>query len=592
MSFAKQAMNFHLAIFRKWLALPISALVVGLTLSAASGPTVPNFSLLDQDNANHELHRTSGRAVVLFFTGTGCPIVRKNAAKFLELRDRFQSAGVTFWMVNAYAGDTKEDIRKERFELGLRTMTYLIDAKQSLSLALGVERTAEVVAIDTKDWKIFYRGAIDDQLTEGAEKPAAKERYLDDALTAFLAGKEIKTAKTSPHGCRISYSKVISEGVVPDYATQIAPVLQKHCVECHRPDGIGPWSMSSHRRVANFAEMIEEVLLTRRMPPWDPHPGYGKFVDPNWLSRDETQTLLRWVAAGAPRGEGSDPLETTLTALPEWRLGKPDVLLKLPEVQKIPATGVIDYRHISIANPFTNDVWLSALDIKPGNRKVVHHVILYANWPGATEDGNERGVFFVGWAPGASAVRYPAGVAKFLPANAKLTVEMHYTSNGAEQTDQSEIALYLADGPQKRSATTRQAIEWNLKIPPGEPEARHTAMYSFQKPATIYGLFPHMHFRGKWMRYELLLPNGKRETLLHVPRYDFKWQLSYYFQQPRRVPAGTWLMVSGAFDNSARNPDNPDPSKTVVFGEQSWDEMFIGFFEAADDPESPKSASR
>jgi hypothetical protein len=224
------------------------------------------------------------------------------------------------------------------------------------------------------------------------------------------------------------------------------------------------------------------------------------------------------------------------------------------------------------------------MDIKPGNSKVVHHVILYAQWPGGPKDGNEHGTFFVGWAPGASPLRYPQGVAKRLPANSKLTLELHYTTCGSEQEDTSEIALYLADGPQERNAETRSAIQLNLNIPPGEPQAAHYATYAFRKPATIYGLFPHMHFRGKWMRYELLLPDGKRETLLHVPRYDFQWQLSYYLKEPRQVPAGTWLLVTGAFDNSAANPANPDPHKRISFGKQSWDEMFIGFFEAAVDP--------
>ena len=584
-------MTSRLKTFCISLSMLTALLVSGGGASAAGRPTVPNFSLIDQDDANHELHRTPGRAVVLMFTGTGCPIVRKNASKFRGLKNRFEAEGVNFWLVNAYAGDTKNDVRQERIDLGLWSMTYLLDTKQSLSLALGVERTAEVVAIDTRDWSIFYRGAIDDQLTEGAEKPAAGEKYLEQALNAFLAGSEIKTATTPAHGCRITYAKVTGEGATPDYATQVAPLLQRYCVECHRPDGIGPFSMNSHRRVANHAEMIEEVLLTRRMPPWDPHPGYGKFVDPHSLSLEETQTLLRWVDAGAPRGNGADPLEAPLATLPEWRLGQPDVVIKLPAAQKIPATGILDYRYAKVANPFTNDVWLSGLDIKPGNRKVVHHVILYAKWPGAPDDGSDKGVFFVGWAPGASALKYPVGVAKRLAKDAELTFELHYTTNGSEQTDQSEIALYLADATPARSAETRQALELNLDIPPGEAEARHTATYAFQKPATIYGLFPHMHFRGKWMRYELLLPNGKRETLLHVPRYDFKWQLSYYLQQPRQVPAGSWLLVSGAFDNSALNPANPNPGKRVVFGEQSWDEMFIGFFEAADDPEPTRTAA-
>jgi hypothetical protein len=398
------------------------------------------------------------------------------------------------------------------------------------------------------------------------------------------------TPRTAAHGCRISYAKVANDDEAPDYATQVAPLLQQYCVECHRKGAIGPWSMNAHRRVANYAEMIEEVLLTRRMPPLDPHPDYGSFRDVQSLSLEETQTLLRWVEAGAPRGDGEDPLTEPLAPLADWRLGDPDVVLQLPNQEHVPPTGVLPYRYIEVANPFTNDVWLTGLDIKPGNRKVVHHVILYAKWDGAPDDGSGKGAFMVGWAPGASALKYPDGVAKRLPAGAKLTVEMHYTTCGPEETDQSEIALYLADGPRERSAETRAAVQLDLNIPPGDREAAHQATYAFKKPATIYGLFPHMHFRGKWMRYDLLLPNGERETLLHVPRYDFQWQLSYYLKEPRRIPAGSWLLVTGAFDNSADNPANPDPGRRVVFGEQSWDEMFIGFFEAADDPESPTTA--
>jgi hypothetical protein len=302
--------------------------------------------------------------------------------------------------------------------------------------------------------------------------------------------------------------------------------------------------------------------------------------------------LLTWVNKGAPRGTGPDPLEEPLPPLPEWRLGKPDAVLKLSTPEKVPATGVVDYRYVEVSSPFTNDVWLSAMDIKPGNHKVVHHVILYVKAPGDSDEQNDHGKFFVGWAPGASALRYPEGVAKKLPAHSKLTLELHYTTCGSEQKDSSEVALYLAPGPQKRNAETRQAIQYNLDIPPGEAQAAHLATYSFQKPATIYGLFPHMHFRGKWMRYELLLPDGKRETILDVPRYDFQWQLSYYLKEPRHVPAGTWVLITGAFDNSAANPANPDPNRRISFGKQSWDEMFIGFFEAADDPEGGDTASR
>ena len=573
---------------RNLLCAAIAAAILALP-NLASARGVPNFALVDVQDVNHELYRAKGKAVVLYFTGVGCPIVRKNARKFRALRDQFAGQGIEFWVVNCFAGDTKSDVRKEQRKLGMRSMTILLDTKQAVALALGVNRTAEVVAIDLEEEEIFYRGAIDDQLSEGAEKPEATQRYLKDALDAFMAGKEIEVAKTKAHGCRITYAKVAENDAAPDYATQVAPLLRENCVHCHRQGGVGPWSMNSHRRVSNYANMIEEVLLTRRMPPWDPHPNYGKFKDAQSLSREETQTLLAWVKAGAPGIDGDDPLQAPLPDWPDWRLGKPDAVLKLPESQKIPPTGVVDYRYIDVENPFKKDVWLSGLDIKPDNRKVVHHIILYVKKSGDRDRGG-HGEFFIGWAPGASPLKYDHGVAKKLPANATLTIEMHYTTCGTEEFDQSEVALYLADGPVERIAETRQAMEWDLNIPPGESEAVHSATYHFERPATLYGLFPHMHFRGKWMRYELLQPDGKRETLLHVPRYDFQWQFSYYLQQPRHVPAGSWLLVTGAFDNSADNPANPDPNKRVVWGQQSWDEMFIGFFEAADDPVPTRTA--
>lgn len=577
----------NLTVMKPWLSFALAGLMglsVPVTLQAASSRAVSDFSLVDLRGQNHQLYRTKGRAVVLFFTGVGCPIARKSAEKWKALAEQFGPQGVSFWMINTYPDDTTKDILNEVFELGLHTVAYLKDPRQGVALALGVERTAEVVVISIPDHKVIYQGAIDDQLTEGAERPAPQNVYLEPALKAYLAGESVATPRTAARGCRIAYAPVAETSTVPDYATQVAPILRNQCAGCHREGAIGPWSMDSYGRVKNYSRMIEEVLLTRRMPPFDPHPDFGRFANEHRLSRDETQTLLRWVESGAPRGDGPDPLTEPLPPLVDWPLGKPDVVLKLPEPQQIPATGVLDYRKIAVPTPTTNEFWLGGVDIKPSNRKVVHHVILYARWPDCPDDGSGNGVFIYGWAPGATPARYPDGVGKRIPAGAEFVAELHYTTCGSPQTDQSEIALYLRPGPQEREAETRQANDSRFEIPPGIEEFRHHATYAFRKPATIYALSPHMHFRGKWMKYELLLPNGKRETLLHVPRYDFKWQFSYVLQQPRKVPAGSWLLVTGAFDNSADNPDNPDPKRTVHFGLQSWDEMFIGFFDAADDP--------
>jgi peroxiredoxin/mono/diheme cytochrome c family protein len=560
-------------------------------LWAASPRAVSDFSLIDLRGRNVELYRAEGRAVVLFFTGVGCPIARKSVDKLHQLNQQFGSQGVHFWIVNTYPNDTTREAAKEAMELGVHNLTYLCDPRQLVALSLGVERTAEVVVIGLKDHKVVYQGAIDDQLTEGAERPAPQKKFLETALTEFLEGKPVATARTPARGCRISFTPAAEAAEPPSYAKDVAPLLRQQCVECHRDGGIGPWAMDSYGKVKNYARMIEEVILTRRMPPYDAHPDYGQFANAHRLSREETQTLLRWIEAGSLRGEGPDPLAETLPALADWPLGKPDVVMRLPQPESVPATGVLDYRHIAVPNPLTNEFWLAGVDIRPGNRRVVHHAILYAQWPGCPDDGSGNGVHIFGWAPGATPAAYPEGVGKRIPAGAEFKLEMHYTTAGSPQTDQTEVALYLRPGPQAREAETRQVAEYRLEIPPGESEARHYATYAFKAPATIYSLSPHMHFRGKWMRYELLLPNGKRETLLHVPRYDFKWQLTYRLAEPRKVPAGSWLLVTGAFDNSAANPANPDPTKFVTFGLQSWDEMFIGFFDAADEPKSSGTAS-
>lgn len=564
------------------------AVLLGITATRlGAAPAAPNFNLLDLQGRNHQLQRADRRVVVLFFTGVGCPIARKSAPKLREIRDRFESQGVAVWIINTYPDDKAEDAWKEIHEFGLQGFPYLMDPKQGVALALGVERTAEVVAIEPERGRVIYQGAIDDQFSEGSELPEARERHLENALTRFLADQPVTVRRTAARGCRVAFAPASAPDPATDstYNEVIAPMLRKHCSECHREGGIGPWALDGHARVRNYSRMIEEVLLERRMPPWDADPHYGRFANAQVLTREDTQALLRWIHAGAPRGIGPDPLAEPLPPLDDWPLGTPDVVLQLPETQTIPATGVLDYRHIRVASPFTNDVWISGADIRPGNRRVVHHVILYAKWPGCRDDGTGNGTFVCGWAPGTPPIRLPAGAAKRLPAGAELTMEVHYTTCGSEQTDQSSIALYLAPGPQPLEVEVRAAVETDVNIPPGSDEARHTASYAFRKPAVLFSLSPHMHVRGKWMRYELLLPNGERETLLHVPRFDFKWQWTYVLDKPRTVPAGAWLLVTGAFDNGAANPGNPDPARRVHFGPQSWDEMFIGFFEAADLPE-------
>jgi len=562
--------------------------------SAEEAREVPNFLLLDYKGKAYEFHRAEGHAVVLFFTGNGCPIARQSIPKLRELRKKFGEQGVTFWMVNSYAQDDRESIRKEAEQFKAGSVPILMDQSQALAIGLGVQRTCEAIAINTKDRSVFYRGGIDDQLSEGAKKPAPTARYLETALTEFLGGKKISQAAAPVHGCLIAFEKVTEEsGGSISYAKQIAPILQNKCVSCHSEGNIGPFAMSSYRKVKNKARMIEEVVAAKRMPPWHADPHYGKFENDRSLTGLETQTLLRWVQQGAPRGEGNDPLEIVAAPAPDWPLGKPDYIVKLPTPEEIPATGVLDYRHILVKSPVPQDTWLAAVDVRPGNRKVVHHVIARMQFKGARDDGSGRGASLVGWAPGATPARFPSGTGKFIAADAMLDLEMHYTTMGSAQTDQTEIGLYVLPAKPALAIEDRAALNTDFSIPPGEADARTFGVHGFKRDSLIYGLSPHMHLRGSWMKYEALYPDGNRETLLSVPRYDFNWQTTYRFATPKRVPKGTWLLCTGGFDNSSHNPSNPDPAKRIKWGDQSWDEMFIGFFQASDVPkEAPALSSK
>jgi peroxiredoxin len=551
---------------------------------------VSNFVLLDQRGRAFELRRSDARAVVLFFTANGCPVARQYASKLNTLRDELATRGVDLVLVNSSSGDDRASIAKEMRELRTPFLPVLKDDTQGLARHLGVNRTGEAVAINTKDWTVFYRGAVDDQVVEGAQKPEPTARYLVTALEEFLAGKPVTNSTTVARGCVISFDGGDGADAAPvSYAKEVAPILQKNCVSCHSPGNIGSWAMSGHRKVKSMSAMIEEVLLTRRMPPWDADPVIGKFHNSAALPLGDAQTLLRWVHQGAPRGEGDDPLATaTPPPAATWPLGQPDIVLRLPKPEEIPATGVLKYRHVKVSAGNAEAAWVGGFWVRPGNNKVLHHVIARVITANNQKDKAPSGAveMFASWAPGATQGAFPANSGKPLPANATFDLELHYTTNGTPQTDQTEIGLYLLkEKPALRYESIPIAND-TFEIRPGDPNAAVQAMFAFRRGATLHSVTPHMHLRGRSMKFELLGVDGRRETIASVPRYDFNWQLTYQLATPRKIPAGSWAVLSGTFDNSKRNPANPDPNRTIRWGEQTFDEMFLGFYSVTWDAES------
>ena len=557
----------------------------------ASAGAVDNFRLLDHQGKSHELYRqTQAPVVVLVVAGNGCPIVRQSISTIKALRDRFADRKVVFWLLDANSQDDQASIVEEAREFGI-DLPVLMDQTQIVARSLNTTRTAEAIAINTKDWKIFYRGAIDDRLGYGTQKVKPPKTFLADALENFLTGKKISPSHTPVKGCAISLVSVTpKDGKMISYAKEVAPILQEHCVNCHSHGNIGPFVLSSYEKVKGWSATIREVLLEQRMPPWHADPHHGAFANDRSLNPEEIQTLLTWIDQGKPRGQGEDPLAAHPPQPTEdWPLGKPDYIVTVPREMDIPATGVFPYRYAFVDSPVTEDVWLRAAVVKAGNRKVLHHCLVFVKYPNDSEHpqpDNKGGIdgFFTGFVPGTEPVAFPYGTGKFLPKGAKFIFQLHYSATGKPEKDRTEIGLYLCKTKPPMEYQTRAAARTRLDIPPGDPDYEVEGAFTFKRDSLLYELSPHMHFRGSRVKYEALYPDGKREVLLSVPHYDFNWQTLYRLTEPKRMPAGTKLICAGAFDNSPQNPANPDPTKLVHFGEQTFDEMFIGYVNFAEIP--------
>ena len=545
--------------------------------ASAMPQTIDNFMLVDQNLEAHELYRLSDApAIVIVSTANGCPIARSLTPALKALRDKYAAKGVEFMLLDSALQDSREAIVAEAKDYS-QDIPILMDTNQLVGEALGVTRTAEVFVINPKTWQVMYRGPIDDRMDYGVQK-AATQTFAADALDNVLAGKSVQQATMPSKGCLIDFPEraKAAEHAKISYAKDVAPILEAKCVACHQEGGIGPFAMTNYNMVKGFSPMIREVIRTDRMPPYNADPHVGKFSDNKNLSPAEVKTLVHWIEAGAPRGSGIDPLGAVKHVAPEWPLGKPDLVLNVP-AYKIPASGVVDYQHPFVINPLTEGRWIRASTVKVEQRQGVHHILT-----GYMKDIPQPGKAFEdrwgasagGYAVGAESEVAPKNAGTFLPAGGAIGMQVHYTPFGKEATDHSQIALYFYDKKPEQVMHNSVIVDNTISLPPGDGNHKEVSYLSFPKDALLYGAFPHAHYRGKasdlWIRY----PDGKEKLLLSLPRYDFSWQRDYAFAEPIKVPAGSKLIAHFWYDNSKRNPANPDPTKTVVWGDQSWEEMF------------------
>lgn len=546
---------------------------------ASSSEQFKEFKLQDFWGADYSLSQWDDkRAVVVVFLGTECPLAKLYGQRLTELAQQYEPQGVQFVGILSNRQDSLEEMahyaRLHEIEFPL-----LKDPGNQVADQLGATRTPEAFVLDPQR-VVRYQGRIDDQYGIGFSRAAYSRSHLTAALDELLAGKEVSVPKVEAVGCIIGRVHRGEPTGEITYCNQIARILNDRCVSCHREGQIAPFALTDYDEVVGWADTMLEVIDNGRMPPWHANPEHGQFLNDASMPDEEKRLFSQWVTNGTPVGDRAD-----LPPPPEfhegWRIPQPDVVFRMPEAYQVPAKGVVPYQHFYLDPGFTEDMWVCSTEARPGNRSVVHHLILFYLPPGQQRHKPEDPLFntIASFAPGMPALVAPEGCALRIPAGSQLVFQVHYTPNGSPQTDISEAGLIFLDPKRvKKELDVEAALNWQFIIPPGAKDYRVSAEYRIPQDSLLYDLTPHMHWRGKSFRFTAQYPDGSEEILLDVPRYDFNWQNIYLLAEPKRLPESTNLLLEARYDNSAENLLNPDPTKSVHWGDQTWDEMMIGSF--------------
>ncbi|GJM13000.1 MAG: thiol-disulfide isomerase [Pseudohongiella sp.] len=598
---------------KKSLGLALVAALISSTVTA--GERVGDFALIDHQGAIQHMAWYNDQSAVVIVPMKDS---QDDVSSLKALQQKYTGQNVQFFLLNPGLHTDRAQVASEVAVLGL-DLPVLMDDAQLVTEMLGVSRLDEAVLYNPNSFEILYRGPV---------------ASMESSLEQLVAGENFELVTVASSGAAIEFTNLDAHANL-SYEKDIAPIIAENCANCHRDGGIAPFAMDSNLAVQGWSPMIREVVMTKRMPPGQVDNKVGhKMKNEMNLSDDEMQKLVRWVNNGSKVDSENDPLTELTWPSSKWSLGEPDLIVKVPE-QSIPATGVVDYMDIPVDLGLEKDVWIKGSEVAPGDPAVLHHIIttvippegapdfqqilmdllatlppeqaqsirakLFAavaagEQPNITEIFNEVpefdiGVFLgggsdpdlgsvAGYAPGNNISLNPPGVGGLLKAGTTLNLQMHYTTSGKETTDATEIGIYFYDEGEvpKERMSGGVGNDFAISIPPQAKDHEMQLVTLVPEDAEIYSLMPHMHFRGKRMKFTAQYPDGSEELLLSVPAYSFNWQLAHELEEPLRVPAGTKIVATGAFDNSSQNTFNPDPNSEINWGEQSWEEMFMGFY--------------
>jgi hypothetical protein len=540
---------------------------------AGVGRLVPDVAFTDVTGKAGKLSDFKGHELLVVApTNASCPVGKKYAPTLARLEKEYSARGVGFLFVNPTATDKPD--------AAAFAGRYVHDVGHELTAALGARTTTEVFVLDAAR-TVVYRGAIDDQFGLGYSLDAPRNNYLAAALDDALAGRVPVVAATTAPGCELVLDSLMPRTPLT-YRARIERIVQNNCVECHRAGGVAPFELTTYEHVAAHKGMIRKVVERGTMPPWFAAPPargeHSPWANDRSLGESDKADLLAWLSGDLKKGDPADaPLPRTYAD--GWLIGTPDAVLQIPKPIAVKAQGTMAYQHVSVETDFDEDRWVKALEVRPTAREVVHHVLVFAVPRGMPRAVGEAQGFFAAYVPGNSTLLYPEGYAKKLPKGWTLWFQIHYTPNGTATTDQTRLGLVFAKEKPHHEVRVIGIANRGFTIPPGADNHKVEARIPVPFDARAIAFMPHAHLRGKAARYDAKFPDGTTKPLLEVPHYDFNWQLVYRPAEPVRVPRGGSIVYTAWYDNSDKNPANPDSTKPVRWGRQTEDEMHIGYLE-------------